>query len=196
MTSKSIEKKNLILAKAKQVFICKGFNGVTMQDIIAECNISRGGIYLYFSSVDEIFMEVMKLHNQMKLEKIKLHITDKSNFISLIDEFFSIEKAHLLNIRNTLKLALYEFFLAHKHEYDKEFFLNSFYGLKCTIDEILHFGVKNGAIQCDNIEALADMIMLWLEGLESLSISTDITEAYLDGQMSFMKSLIIRPKER
>ncbi len=69
--SKASEKRELILQSAKKVFIRKGFNRVTMKDIIDECKISRGGIYLYFSSVDEIFVEVVKKHNQKKIDDIK-----------------------------------------------------------------------------------------------------------------------------
>lgn len=70
MTGRSKEKRELILTKAERVFIRRGFNGVTMKDIIEECEISRGGIYLYFSSVDDIFMEVIKRHNQSKAEQL------------------------------------------------------------------------------------------------------------------------------
>ena len=52
MPTKSFIKRELILDSAKQVFIQKGFNRVTMKDIIEKCNISRGGIYLYYSTVD------------------------------------------------------------------------------------------------------------------------------------------------
>ena len=59
MEKKSDKKREFILLKAKQVFIRSGFASVTMKDIIEECGISRGGIYLYFTSVDEIFMQVI-----------------------------------------------------------------------------------------------------------------------------------------
>ena len=71
MAKKSLEKRNLILERAEQVFSKKGFSAVTMKDIIDACNISRGGIYLYFNSTDEIFMEVIKSHHQTCMQKTK-----------------------------------------------------------------------------------------------------------------------------
>lgn len=56
MGNKSIQKKQYILGKAKGVFASKGFKSVTMQDIIDACQISRGGLYLYFESTKEIFL--------------------------------------------------------------------------------------------------------------------------------------------
>ena len=70
MSERSKEKRNLILKCAEQVFRTKGFSNVTMKDIIDECNISRGGIYLYFSSVDEIFTEVIKQYHKSHAEKV------------------------------------------------------------------------------------------------------------------------------
>ena len=59
MGERSVQKKQLILEKAKEVFVEKGFRNVTMKDIVDACEISRGGLYLYFSSTEEIFREVL-----------------------------------------------------------------------------------------------------------------------------------------
>ena len=48
MGERSVQKKQLILEKAKEVFVEKGFRNVTMKDIVDACEISRGGLYLYF----------------------------------------------------------------------------------------------------------------------------------------------------
>ena len=55
MSDKSAQKKKLILETARTVFSLKGYRGVTMKDIVEACGISRGGLYLYFSSTEEIF---------------------------------------------------------------------------------------------------------------------------------------------
>ena len=60
MGEKSAQKRNLILENAKKVFVERGFKDVTMKDIIEASEISRGGLYLYFSSTKEIFLEVLK----------------------------------------------------------------------------------------------------------------------------------------
>lgn len=35
-----------------------------MKDIVEACEISRGGLYLYFESTGQIFLEVMKLESE------------------------------------------------------------------------------------------------------------------------------------
>ena len=50
MGDKSTQKKQYIIEKAKEVFIKRGYKDVTMKDIVEACQISRGGLYLYFAN--------------------------------------------------------------------------------------------------------------------------------------------------
>ncbi|HCE13156.1 MAG TPA: TetR family transcriptional regulator, partial [Enterococcus sp.] len=47
---KKQQKGESIIESAKVVFSKKGLIDATMKDLIEECGISRGGIYLYFNS--------------------------------------------------------------------------------------------------------------------------------------------------
>ena len=60
MGEKSIQKKEYIVEKARDVFARKGFRAVTMKDVVEECDISRGGLYLYFNSTRELFEAVLE----------------------------------------------------------------------------------------------------------------------------------------
>ena len=60
MGEKSVQKKRYIVEKAREVFVEKGFKKVTMKDIVEACDISRGGLYLYFENTSQIFMEVLR----------------------------------------------------------------------------------------------------------------------------------------
>ena len=64
MSDKSVQKRKFILETARNVFAEKGFRSVTMKDIVEACEISRGGLYLYFSSTEEIFLEVLSMEAQ------------------------------------------------------------------------------------------------------------------------------------
>ena len=60
MGEKSVQKKRYIVEKARDVFMEKGFKKVTMKDIVEACDISRGGLYLYFENTSQLFMEVLR----------------------------------------------------------------------------------------------------------------------------------------
>ena len=60
MSEKSVQKRNYIIEKAREVFSQKGYLTVTMKDIVEACEISRGGLYLYFDSIKALFLAVLE----------------------------------------------------------------------------------------------------------------------------------------
>ena len=190
MTSKAAEKRKLILDKAEKVFIRKGFNRVTMKDIIDESNISRGGIYLYFSTVDDIFVEVVKKHNHTKIEGIRKNIEDSDDFNTLIDDFFLDQKNRLLNMDKSLFVAMIEYCFSHKNQSDRDFYTEQFFNTKNMISELLKFGQRTNAISAKNVGSLADSVMFLIEGLRSLAVSSGISEDLADKQLKVCKSMI------
>lgn len=192
MTNKSIQKRNLILKQAEKIFIDKGFSKVTLKDIVEAANISRGGIYLYFNSVDEIFTEVIKNHHEEELKETCYELSNQKDFFIALDHFFNTEKEKLLGIKNTLKLAMIEYFLTHKEDQNRTFFLDALHGQKYSIQKILLYGVEKKYFTHSQLDALVDLVMIWRTGLEELALSTDITEEYLDIQINLMKKIIIQ----
>ena len=142
----------------------------------------EGGFILYFSSVSEIFIEVINNHH--KTRKSKFNIIENMDFELLLDKFFEEEKQELLSMKDSLKTAMYEFFLANKQN-NKVFFHDALFELKHPIEEILQIGMYNKTIMYEDIDALAEMIMLWIEGMEALAVSTDISIEFLERQNFF-----------
>lgn len=54
-----IQRKTDILKAAKAVFCRKGFEPATMQDVVEESGMSRGGVYQYFSSTEEMMRALL-----------------------------------------------------------------------------------------------------------------------------------------
>lgn len=190
MSSKANEKRELILNHAKNVFIRKGFNQVTMKDIIEESNISRGGIYLYFSTIDEIFVEVVKRRNQLKIQEIRDTIEKNDSFQRIMDDFFNEQKERLLNMDKSLFRAMMEFCCSHKNETEKDFYLEQYVNTKNMVLELLKFGQEQKAITVKNIDCLADTIMYLIEGLRTLAVSSGITDELIDEQLGICKNMM------
>jgi len=53
------KKANDIIDGAIRVCKVKPVHGVTLRDVVKECKISQGGIYSYFTDIDEIFAEIL-----------------------------------------------------------------------------------------------------------------------------------------
>lgn len=190
METRSNVKRELILDKAKQVFIRKGFSRVTMKDIIEECDISRGGIYLYFSSVAEIFVEVVKRHNHTKIERVKNAIKNSRDFHQLVDDFFSEQKEKLLNMDQSLFAAMLEFCFSHKQKSDRDFYAEQYENNKNIILELLKFDQESNSVKAENLNTLASSIMLLMEGLRSKAVSSGISEELAEEQLNVCKRMI------
>lgn len=190
MTPKSEKKKELILTKAEEIFIKKGFTAVTMKDIIEESQISRGGIYVYFSSVDEIFKEVVTKHNKFKIDTVKIHIDNNKSFGDLVDTYFDGQKKRLLNMDKSLKTAMMEFFLAHKDDYSRKFILSQFCDSTNMMLEILHYGVNYDKELDVHLIPLAENVMLFIDGISTLSLLAGLSEELIDRQFLYVKKTI------
>lgn len=193
---KSDKKRELILTKAQQVFIRKGFVSTTMKDIVEECQISRGGIYLYFKSVDEIFTQLLLAKNQNKLKEAQEHVAeDNKNFKELIDEYFEKQKKRLTNMENSLLMAMHEYRFAHKDDDDNEMFRDQFFNTKMVILELLNYGIMQGDIKSKNVDDLAINIMFFIEGISTLAATSGVSEEIIDSQISFIKNMIFMTQE-
>ena len=194
MDKKSDKKREMIITKAKQVFIRKGFASVTMKDIVDECGISRGGVYLYFNSVDEIFIQVILSHDIQKLKDAKSRVQENKMFRQVIDEYFDKQKNRLLNMENSLLMAMHEYRFSHKSAQDKEFYYNQFLNTKAIILELLKYGVKQGDIPDKNIEDLAVNIMFYIEGISTMAIAFSLSEEIINSQINFAKNMVLNYK--
>ncbi len=52
------ERRESILVGAERVFVRKGILSATMEDIAREAELSKGALYLYFQSKDELFLTI------------------------------------------------------------------------------------------------------------------------------------------
>lgn len=53
------KRKEEIFNVAKKIFTEKGYNNTTMEDIIAETNLSKGGVYYYFKNKEDLCMNLL-----------------------------------------------------------------------------------------------------------------------------------------
>ena len=78
-----------ILEAAKTVFKRKGFELTTMKDVVEESGFSRGGVYLYFSSTEEMFRRIIETgldEGLRKLDKSAEHQSVWSAISIYLDE--------------------------------------------------------------------------------------------------------------
>lgn len=192
MGEKSIQKKEYILNVAKEVFMEKGYKNVTMKDIVDACNISRGGLYLYFESTKELFIQVLQMETQETDDVFAREITEEAGAGDILALFLKEQKKELLRKKNNLTVAIYEYFFEHKTADGENLIRTQFEEAVAVIEELIRAGVENGEFYSVDPTATARNIMYVIEGMKVASKTMGITSEIVDQQfLHIMQSLII-----
>ncbi len=59
-TREKESRRQQILQSAREIFLKKGFDGTTIEEIARHTELSKGAIYLYFPSKEEIYISLME----------------------------------------------------------------------------------------------------------------------------------------
>jgi AcrR family transcriptional regulator len=68
-----------ILISAADLFYCKGFERVSIKDVIANSDVARRTFYRYFPSKDELILEVMRFQAKRWLEWIEETLNQRAS---------------------------------------------------------------------------------------------------------------------
>ena len=191
MGEKSARKKQFIIKKAREVFAQRGYKDVTMKDIVDACQISRGGLYLYFDSTKEIFLEVLNAKDDSEDNVFAEAVNGKATSADLLALFLQEQKRELCNQENSLTVAIYEFFFANKMEKHENPLHNQFDSAVRVIEKLIADGVRSGEFVCPDPKGAARNIMYVLEGLRVMSQTVGITEKTVNKEILYLMKGII-----
>lgn len=190
MGEKSIQKRKFILETARKVFVEKGFKRVTMKDIVEACEISRGGLYLYFDSTSQIFLEVMKLESQEADDVFSDSISEDATAADILILFLNEQKKELLRKEDTLTQAIYEYYFENGVGKKGNVLKRQFDSAVKIIEKLIETGAENGEFYCEDCKGMSRNIMFVLEGLKISAQTIGITAEAVDREIRFiLKSL-------
>lgn len=160
------ERKSQILQAAYTVFLEKGYQQTTMEDIRQKTGLSRGGLYYHYQSPDAMLHDLICLGNQMRKETIHSQITLRSAPIDeafvadlLLDKMLAdntytpLYVIFLLALDTSPSLAnLYENIKAETKSYfDQLFIAMGYQALSDQTWEFLNQWVNAGLIACEKL---------------------------------------------
>ena len=154
-----IDKKNLILEKAKDMIITESYSSLSISKLTAELNISKGSFYTYFPSKDKMLAEILD-------EYIQNIVIFRNNLLKNsknIDECIDYYVTSTLNLTdNELKLELVIANLKRNYEVFNEENFKKLKVIACTmidlIKEILNNYKKDINIKEKDIEKCSKLI--------------------------------------
>ncbi len=99
-------KKNTILRAARKLFFDRGFKFVTVDSIAAKAGVSKGSIYLYFDSKEEIYAQVLITDNIELNKNIKIFSTKEASAAELLLEFSQIYINYFLDHNELFRILM------------------------------------------------------------------------------------------
>ncbi|MFL7840289.1 MAG: TetR/AcrR family transcriptional regulator [Candidatus Promineifilaceae bacterium] len=172
----STERKQQIFEAAVTCFGRQGYHLTTMDDIAAECGLSKGSLYWYFNSKKELFLYLFS---------VMMEQTDETWGQIIDDENLTATE----KLRNTLSMfgpmmedwasffgVMLEAWGQTRFDEDVEELMHNFYKPYITImKQILQEGVDNGEFWVTSPEATAAVILSLYDGM-SLAKGMDILD--------------------
>ena len=157
-----INKKNLILEKAKDMIITESYSSLSISKLTSELNISKGSFYTYFPSKDKMLSEILDEY----IKNIKNITIFKNNLLENsknIDECLDYYINSLLNLTDDeLKLELVITNLKRNYEVFNEENFKKLKIIACSmidlIKEVLNKYKKDIRIEEKDIEKCSKRI--------------------------------------
>lgn len=161
------ERKAIILKYAFNVFSEKGYSNTTIDDIVSASGVSKGGIYTYFQSKEEIFLAIAKERLNLRRDLISTFSKDMTSkdkirlYIEWILDW-------VLDVKNTLQLKFtFEFWSVTSRKDDiKMMSANRYSQISEDLSKLLREGVQSGEFKSDlDIESICYIILCSTDGV-------------------------------
>lgn len=108
-------RRQAVLAAADRVFVRLGYRDATMDDIMAEVGLSRGGLYGYYSGKAELFAALLAEQDDAALVRLGALADSAEPLAAQIVELFAAQAAHAVEEAPRARMIL-EFQLQHRAE--------------------------------------------------------------------------------
>jgi len=99
-------KRNNILRAARKLFFDRGFKSVTVDSIAAKAGVSKGSIYLYFDSKEEIYAQVLVTDNIEHNKEIRYFADKDASAAELLMEFCQVYVGYFLHDNELFRILM------------------------------------------------------------------------------------------
>ena len=182
------ERKREILDAAETVFCQKGFEPTTMKDVVEVSGMSRGGVYQYFSSTEEMLKCILNERDELFEKKI-LHLIQSNQ--SAWETLESILDEYNKESFNKISAVTYEYFVTGWRSEGIEripYLLQRFNRGRENLIKILQKGVDTGEFSPE--QPLRTIASFMINVTDGILLETNLAgkkEADTDGQIKALK---------
>jgi len=169
-------RKNAILKAARKLFFEKGFRQVTVENIARKAEFSKGSIYLYFNSKEEIYSQILLNDIDKFHDRVADILQDPSSASEALIRVAEIYVDFFLNDRELFRILMN--FMLHNNDMNLPEDINN-HIIKTTnrtisiIEQVFKYGIEKGEFPPDiNLRMNRNAIWGLLNGIISLHLFT------------------------
>jgi AcrR family transcriptional regulator len=170
------QRRSAILNAARKLFFEKGFRYVTVENIARKAELSKGSIYLYFRSKEEIYTQILLNDIDKFNKKSSLIFQNGKSAAELVMDFAFIYVDFFLNDRELFRIMMT--FMLHTEDMNLAETVNQ-HIIEVTnntvkiIETILQQGIEKGEFPSDiNLRLSRNAMWGLLNGIISLHLFT------------------------
>jgi AcrR family transcriptional regulator len=159
------ERKRQILAAAATAFARAGFAEARMDDIAAEAGLSKGALYLYFRSKDEIVAALMRALFEVQLEDLRELLASHRPFRDCLLAFTDhlIRQYAAMGAHGPVAREFYA--VAGRQKHVRSFVRDYFRTYRRLLADLVRSGVERGEVRDADPDTTALAILGIYEGL-------------------------------
>lgn len=174
------------MEKARGVFCKNGYRAVTMKDIVEACDISRGGLYLYFDNTKALFEAVLEEEYAGVRSVLDGAVTDGSTPGEILLMYLDEQKKVILRKKDNLNAAIYEYLFENKASKNDNPVIMRIEKNVAALERLIRDGVEQEWMVCDDAAEAARNISYTIEGLKLSSMTTGITAEQVDSEIEYI----------
>lgn len=178
MTSdKALRKRDLILDKAKELFIQRGYAATSMDELVHYIGVSKGSIYYHFKSKEELFIQLLTRQNR---EWMNAWMEKRSSYTSFEEKVYGIAEHMVDDFQNPLKNVGQEFYISNP---DNKGLLDQILTIMLEPRELYRDifveGAQEGLLSEDDVDEISIIFASMLDGLSTSYYERSTEELHL-----------------
>lgn len=190
------QRRRQILEAAERVFARKGYEPVTMKDIVEEAQMSRGWIYLYFKTKEEIFEAFMEKKDEEEARELQAELSEITTVWDALRLKFDQMKSDMASSDNNTYLAFYEFYISgYRNEARRALFTRRYDRGIASVVPLIQLGIDRGEFSpILPVELIVKIASSHVDGIliHQLSVGPEKSESpqQIDALIEYLRHLL------
>lgn len=162
-------KRESLLASALKCFGEKGYHSTTMDDIVAYSKTSKGLIYNYFKSKEELYLTLMQERTKLTFEKINDRFKNLATSTEKVKELLLMYREITLTEewRNLIRVHMEFWINSARHDHLQKIMIERYKDqYRAFLSEIIEEGKKTGEFKKEiNADIVSGLYWAYIDGI-------------------------------